>query len=84
MNPGMTGKFFFKNPKLQQKGLPAELFEEKIQEIDQDIGIFDSTPELFFKNSQCTGKENSLESLTINDAETGRLQPHAHSLPCST
>ena len=36
----MTAEDIFKNPKLQQKKLNVELFEEKLQEIDRDIGFF--------------------------------------------
>ena len=82
INQVMTAEDIFKNPKLQQKDLHAELFEEKFQEIDQYIGILDPTPELSFKNIQAIGKENFLESFSINDVEKGRIQTHAHALPC--
>lgn len=78
INQVMTAEDIFKHPKLQQKNLNAEMFEEKLQEIDRDIGIFDPIPELSSKNIQATDKEIFLESLSITDVEKDRIQ----ALPC--
>ena len=72
INQLMTAEDIFKNPELQQKNLNAELFEEKLQEIDRDIGLFDSTPESFPKIIQATDKENILDPLLAIDVEKCR------------
>ncbi|KAL4627537.1 hypothetical protein ACB092_05G172300 [Castanea dentata] len=54
------------------------MFEEKLQEIDRDIGIFDPIPKLSSKNIQATDKEIFLESLSITDVEKDKIQ----ALPC--
>lgn len=77
INQVMTAEDIFKILNLQQKNLNAELFEEKLQKIDRDIGIFDPTPESFPKNIQATGKENILDSFSTADVERGRI----HTLP---
>nr|POE74451.1 hypothetical protein CFP56_35673 [Quercus suber] len=77
INQEITAEEIFKNPELQQKNLNAEQFEEKLQEIDRDIGLFNSNPESFPKNIQTTGKGDILDPLSTADVEKGRT----YSLP---
>ena len=47
--------------------LSAELFEEKLQEINRDLSKFDTATEFQSKSNSPTGKENISESMTINE-----------------
>ena len=47
--------------------LSAELFEEKIEEINRDLSKFDMVTDFQSKSNSPTGKENILESMTINE-----------------
>ena len=47
--------------------LSAELFEEKIEEINRDLSKFDTVTDFQSKSNSPTGKENILESMTINE-----------------
>ena len=47
--------------------LSTDLFEEKNEEINQDLGRFNVVMELYSEPNSSTGKENNLESMTINE-----------------
>ena len=47
--------------------LSADLFEEKLEEINRDLRRFDAITELHSKSNSSMGKENNLESMTINE-----------------
>ena len=66
-----------KNPRLDMRELSAELFEERIKEIDKDIERFDAKTEFCSKNNSFTGKENNLESMTINEIFLANAQARA-------
>ena len=42
-------------------------FEERIGEIDRELSRYDLSPENILAKNTCTGKENSLDALTINE-----------------
>lgn len=54
-----------------------ESFEEKIEEINRDMGRFDAITELYSETNSSTGKENSLESMTINEIYLKSTQSRA-------
>ena len=65
--------------------LSNKLFEERIQEIDQDLGKFDTNGESFLENQWGKNKENILETLTINErAYSTKVYSRAHPSPLST
>ena len=67
----------------QIKGsLSAELFEEKLEEINRELSKFDTATEFQSKSNSPTGEENILESMTINEIYTKATQAHA-TLSCS-
>jgi len=66
-----------KNLGLDMRELSAELFEERIKEIDKDIARFDADTDLCSKNNSFTGKENNLESMTINEIFLANAQARA-------
>nr|POE91701.1 hypothetical protein CFP56_34473 [Quercus suber] len=52
----------------QIKGrLSAELFEEKLEEINRELSKFDTATDSQPKSNSPTGKENIVESMTINE-----------------
>nr|POF08348.1 hypothetical protein CFP56_69825 [Quercus suber] len=48
-------------------GISAELFEEKLEEINRDLRKFDTATEIQPISNSSTGKENFLESMTLNE-----------------
>ena len=66
-----------KNPRLNMRELSVELFEERIKEIDKDIKRFDAETKFCSKNNSFTGKENNLESMTINEIFLANAQARA-------
>ena len=62
--------------------LSADLFEEKIEEINGDMGRFDAVTELYSKTNFSTGKENNLESMTINEIYLKSTQSRASPSTC--
>nr|POE78747.1 hypothetical protein CFP56_65068 [Quercus suber] len=66
-----------KNLGLDMRELFAELFEERIKEIDKHIGRFDAETNLYSKNNSITGKENKFESMTINEIFLANAQARA-------
>ena len=51
----------------QNRGsLPAELFKEKLNDINRDLRRFDAATEFHLVSNSPMGKENNLESMTIN------------------
>ena len=64
----------------QNKGsLSTELFEEKLEEINQDLRRFDAATEFHSESNSPTGKENNLELMTINEIFLKFTQSHATS-----
>ena len=64
----------------QNRGsLSAKLFEEKLEEINRDLRRFDAATEFHSKSNSPTGKENNLESTTINEIFLKSTQSHATS-----
>ena len=62
----------------QNKGsLSAELFEEKLEEINQDLSKLDMAIEFQSESNSPTGKENHLESMTINEIFLKSIQARA-------
>ena len=57
--------------------LSADLFEEKLEEINRDLRRFDAITELHSKSNSSMGKENNLESMTINEIFFKSTQLHA-------
>ena len=57
--------------------LSAELFEEKIEEINRELSKFDTVTDFQSKSNSPTGKENILESMTINEIFMKATQAHA-------
>ena len=69
----------------QNKGsLSAELFEEKLEEINQDLSKLDMAIEFQSESNSPTSKENHLESMTINEIFLKSIQARATPLgsPC--
>lgn len=56
-NQGINFESNAENPSLETRGLSTKLFEEKIEDIDRDIGRFDAVTKLHSKNISSTGKE---------------------------
>lgn len=48
-------------------GISAELFEEKLEEINRDLRKFDTAIEIQPISNSSTGKENFVESMTLNE-----------------
>lgn len=46
----------------------AKIFEERIEEIDRELNKFNPNTDLASKNIADMGKENFLESLSLNDS----------------
>lgn len=60
-------------------------FEERIGEIDRELSRYDLSPENILAKNTCTGKENSLDALTINEINPStNLQTHAIPHPYPT
>ena len=55
------------NTDLNKGSLFAELFEEKLEEIDRNLRKFDAATEFHSKSNSPMGKENNLDSMTINE-----------------
>ena len=69
----------------QNKGsLSAELFEEKLKEINQDLSKLDMAIEFQSESNSPTGKENHLESMKINEIFLKSIQARVTPLgsPC--
>ena len=77
MDQGIHFALNIENSRLDMRGLFAELFEEIIKEIDQDIGRFKAVVELCSKINSLMGKENNLESMTINEIYLTTTQSRA-------
>lgn len=45
----------------------TENFKERIEEIDRELSRYDLSLENILAKNTCTGKENSLDALTINE-----------------
>ena len=55
------------------------MFEEKLEELNQDLSKFDMATEFQSKSNSPTGKENILESMTINEIFMKATQARATS-----
>ena len=62
-----------------KRSLSAELFEEKLEELNQDLSKFDMATEFQSKSNSPKGKENILESMTINEIYMKATQARATS-----
>lgn len=58
-----------KSVNLGEKRSSNEIFEERIEEIDNELRRFDPKINIATKNIVDTGKENMLESLSITDKQ---------------
>jgi len=70
------------NTDLNRGSLSAELFEEKLEEINHDLRKFDAATEFHSKSNSPTGKENNLDSMTINEIFLKSTQSRATSHGC--
>nr|POF09520.1 hypothetical protein CFP56_16430 [Quercus suber] len=61
-------------------GISAKLFEEKLEEINRDLRKFDMVTEIQPISNSPTGKENFLESMTLNEIFLKASQARATSL----
>lgn len=77
MDQGIHSALNIENLGLDIRGLSAELFTEIIKEIYQDIGRFEAIVELWSKSISLRGKENNLESMTINEIYLTTTQSRA-------
>ena len=62
----------------------GKLLVETFEEIDKELKKFDSDAKVLPKNRACTGKENFLESLSINDSPTLFTQQACAYYPSAT
>ena len=76
-NPHVLGEVNAINTDQNKGSLSAELFEEKLEEINRDFSKFDTAIEFQSGSNSPTGKENHLESMTINEIFLKSIQARA-------
>ena len=83
-NPHVLGEVNAINTDQNKGSLSAELFEEKLEEINQDLSKLDMAIEFQSESNSPTGKENHLESMKINEIFLKSIQARATPLgsPC--
>lgn len=83
-NSNATAQDFQKDPNeespiIMPENQSKELFEEQIQEIDQELCKFDVNKESFLEKQWGYNKENILEALTINEGGSStKVHSRAH------
>ena len=83
-NPHVLGEVNAINTDQNKGSLSAELFEEKLEEINRDLSKLDMAIEFQSESNSPTGQENHLESMTINEIFLKSIQARATPLgsPC--
>ena len=69
------------NPEQNMGSLFADLFEEKLEEINRDLWKFNAATKFHSESNSSMSKENNLESMTINEiflkSTQSRATPHS-------
>ena len=84
MDQNILGEVNAINTDQNMGSLSAELFEEKLEDINQDWRRFDAATEFHLESDSPMGKENNLESMTINEISLKSTQSRvtSHGCPC--
>ena len=82
MDQNILGEVNAINMDQNMGSLSAELFEKKLEDINQDWRRFDAATEFHLESDSPMGKENNLESMTINEIFLKSTQSRATSHGC--
>ena len=82
MDQNILGEVNAINTDQNMGSLSIELFEEKLEDINRDLRRFDVATEFHLESDSPMGKENNLESMTINEIFLKSIQSRATSHGC--
>ena len=82
MDQNILGEVNAINTDQNMGSLFTELFEEKLKDINRDLRRFDAATQFHLESDSPMGKENNLESMTINEIFLKSTQSRATSHNC--